>query len=451
MSNGLGLFGVPLDNVTMQQALDRIEGFISSGGMHQVATANLDYLVNATGDQEYRRILAMCDLVLADGMPLVWASRLFGVPLPERVAGSDLVPQLARLSSEKGYRIFLLGASPENAEAAAQRMEVLNPGVQIVGKLSPPIRPIDEFDNGPILEAIERARTDILLVAFGSPKQEKWIGRNRHLLKAHVAIGIGGSLEFLAKSIQRAPAWMQEYSLEWLYRMWQEPRRLAPRYYRDAVWVGRNLPRELIRNLAGRRRYSGLRLSISTIGAVQIIRVDGAMTGSELPKLGHILSEAVVSSGPVVLDMAGTGHIGADGLWTLAGLLRKATKQGCELWLTGLSPSLLRTLRGARFEGLINSAASALDAVRQISRGRLQINLELGENWATCRIVGDISPAVQATLEQICQSIRMTNQHFEFDASGVTDFDPSHLLTPVRPSGRVVYVDAPHIKAAGLA
>ena len=379
MSNGLGLSGVPLDNVSMQQALDRIEGFISTGGMHQVATANLDYLVNATEDLEYRRILCMCDLVLADGMPIVWASRLLGVPLRERVPGSDLVPELAKLSSEKGYRIFLLGASPEISEAAARHMEILYPGVRIVGRLSPPIRPIDEFDNGPILEAIERARPDILLVAFGSPKQEKWIGRNRHLLKAHVAIGIGGSLEFLAKFIKRAPLWMQEHSLEWLYRMWQEPRRLGPRYFRDAVWMVRHLPLELMRTFVGRRRQMGLRLSMSTIGTVRIIRVDGAMTGPELPKLGQILSAAVVSSGPVVLDLTETGHIGADGLWTLAGLLRKAAKQGYELWLTGLSPSLVRTLRRARFEGLINSAGSALDAVRQISRGRLQIQMELGE------------------------------------------------------------------------
>ena len=102
MSNGLGISGVPLDNVSMQQALDRIEDFIRAGGMHQVATANVDYLVHASTDLEYRRALCMCDLVLADGMPIVWASRLLGVPLAERVPGSDLVPRLVQLSSAKG-------------------------------------------------------------------------------------------------------------------------------------------------------------------------------------------------------------------------------------------------------------------------------------------------------------------------------------------------------------
>jgi N-acetylglucosaminyldiphosphoundecaprenol N-acetyl-beta-D-mannosaminyltransferase len=451
MNKGLAISGVPLDNVSMQQALDRIEEFIREGGMHQVATANVDYLVNATTDPEYRRSLCMCDLVVADGMPIVWASRLLGLPLPERVPGSDLVPQLVRLSSAKGYRLFLLGASPAVSDSAAHHMELLSPGVRIVGRLSPPIRPLDEFENGPILEAIERARPDILLVAFGSPKQEKWISRNREFLKAHVAIGIGGTLEFLSDAIPRAPGWMQEYSLEWLYRFWQEPRRLGPRYLRDAVWMANNLTAEICRNFISPRSSSGLRLSLDVIGAIHIVRVAGAMTGPELTQVGRVVSAACDSRGPVVVDLSETSHIGPDGCWTLAGLLRKATQQGCELWLSGLSPSLVRTLRAARFDGLINSAASALDAIRKVSRGRLQMNLELGENWAACRISGDIPPNARATLEEICHSVRMAHQHFEFDASGMKDFDPSRLLTPIRPSGRVVYVDSTKVKTAGVA
>ena len=451
MSSGLGISGVPFDSVSMQEALDRIETLIRSGGTHQVATVNVDFLVNAAKDPEYRRILCMCDLVLPDGMPIVWASHLLGAPLRERVTGADLVPRLARLSSARGYRIFLLGATPAVCDAAARHMEKLSPGVRIVGSLSPPIRPLEQFDNAPILEAIERARPNILLVAFGSPKQEKWIGRHRHLLKAQVAIGIGGSLEFLANAVPRAPVWMQEHSLEWLHRMWKEPRRLGPRYLRDAVWMSREFSVELMKNLAARRRHSALRLSTDAIGAVHIIRIAGAITGLALTKLGDILSAAVVSSGPVVLDLTETEHIGADGLWALAGLLRKATKRGCELWLTGLSPALTRTLRVARFEGLIRSAPSALDAVRQLSQGRLQINLELGENWATCRISGDIPENARAALEQICQSVRMTHQHFELDASGMADFDPGFLMVPARSNGRVVYVDAPQARTAGAA
>jgi N-acetylglucosaminyldiphosphoundecaprenol N-acetyl-beta-D-mannosaminyltransferase len=381
----------------MQEALDRIEDFIGSGGTHQVATANVDYLVNATRDLEYRRILCMCDLVLPDGMPIVWASHLFGAPLRERVTGADLVPQLARLSSEKGYTIFLLGATPAVSAAAASRLEALSPGVKIAGSFSPPIRPLEEFDNAPILEAIERAKPDILLVAFGSPKQEKWISRNCHLLKVPVTVGIGGSLEFLARSVKRAPAWMQNNSLEWLHRMWKEPRRLGPRYLSDAIWIARYLPLELLISLVGRPWYRGLRLSfrslrlsMDAIDTVPIVRVGGAMTGLALARLGRILSAAVASGGPVILDLSETSHIGADGLWTLARSLRRASERGCELWLTGLSPSLTRTLRVAHFEGLIRSAVSALDAVRQISLSRVRIKPEPEGSWAMSGIAGDI-------------------------------------------------------------
>lgn len=366
-SPGLGISGVPLDNLSMQGALNRIEEFIDSGGTHQVATANVDFLVNATRDLEYRRILCQCDLVLPDGMPVVWASHLLGAPLRERVTGADLVPRLARLSSEKGYRIFLLGATPTVCEVAARRMETLAPGVRVVGNLSPPIRPLDQFDNAPILEAIRRAKPDILLVAFGSPKQEKWISRNRNLLNVPVAIGIGGSLDFLASSVKRAPSWMQTSGLEWIHRIWMEPRRLGPRYLGDAVWLMRYLPVELLTSFSGRLRYQELRLSLDIVDAVRIVRVGGSMAGSALVGLGEVFSTAAASGGPVVLDLAETSHIGADGLWALAGLIRKACERNCELWLAGLSPPLRRTLRASHFEGVIRSAVSVLEAVRQIS------------------------------------------------------------------------------------
>ena len=158
MRNGLGLSGVPVDDVLMQDALTRIEEMIAEGGMHQVATANVDYLVHAMKDSEYRRTLCLCDMVVADGMPIVWASRLFGIPLKERVAGADLVPELVRLSGLKGYTIFLLGATAEVIEAAERQMKILSPNVRVVGRMSPPVKPLDQFDDEPILAAIEQAR-----------------------------------------------------------------------------------------------------------------------------------------------------------------------------------------------------------------------------------------------------------------------------------------------------
>ncbi len=366
MRNGLGLSGVPVDDVMMGEALDRVEKMIAEGGMHQVATANVDYLVHAKNDAEYRRILCMCDLVVADGMPIIWASRLFGVPLRERVAGADMVPELVRLSGEKGYGIFLLGATPEVIEAAERKMQAISPGVRVVGRMSPPVKPLDQFDNEPILAEIERTKPDILLVAFGSPKQEKWISRNRHRLNVPVCLGIGGTLDFMAGTVKRAPKWMQKVGMEWVFRMCVDPHRLVPRYWADALWMSRYLFVQIAVQQIFRQPKDVLTVSVDSIGSARVVGVSGPLAGPGLAALEQTLSSAVLSGKPVVLDLTGASHMGADGLWTLAGLLRRASVRGCEVWLAGMSLSLERQLRAAHFDNLFQSAPSLLDAVRLV-------------------------------------------------------------------------------------
>src|SRR5579862_8135391 len=270
MTNGLAILGVPVDNVSMEETVGKIEEFIRDGSFHQIATANVDYLVNAVNNPLYKEILCRCDLVVADGMPVVFASRLLGSPLTERVAGADLVPRLGHLSAQKRYGIFLLGAAPEVCRVAAARLEEM--GAQIVGRLSPPACPLDEFDNDEILAEIERANPDILLVAFGSPKQEMWIHQNRDRLKVPVCIGIGGSLDMLVGAVSRAPLWMQQASLEWVYRLCVEPRRLARRYLKDALGMVRYFSVQLAISAATRRSGSALQIGIESIGSVSILR-----------------------------------------------------------------------------------------------------------------------------------------------------------------------------------
>ena len=367
MARGLGLSGVPVDNVLMDEALARIEDMIREGGFHQVATANVDFLVHAKDDPEYRRTLCMCDLVVADGMPIVWASGLFGAPLSGRVAGSDMVPLLVNLSAEKGYTIFLLGATPEVIAAAERKMQIDSPGVRIVGRMSPPIRPLDQFDNEPILAEIERARPDILLVAFGSPKQEKWINRNRQRLNVPVCIGIGGTLDFMAGTVRRAPMWMQNSGLEWVFRMSVDPQRLIPRYFADAVWMFRYLFIQMAVQQSFRHRQQDLEITYDSVGPVNIIGVTGSITGAGLEKLDEALSSTLLSKRQLVLDLTATTHVGADGLWTLVGILRRSSQHDCQLWLVGLSHSLERQLRAAHFDGLFNIAATSTEAARHIS------------------------------------------------------------------------------------
>jgi len=448
---GVTLLGVPIDDVSMEETLERIDSFIAEGSFHQIATANIDYLVQATKDPEHRHTLCMCDLVVADGMPIVWISRLFGAPLKERVTGADLVPRLARLSSEKKYGIFLLGAQAKVSEGAALRLKSIYPGVRIVGRLSPPVLPIDEFDDDAIIREIEQANPHILLVAFGSPKQEKWINRNRHRLRVPVCIGVGGSLDFLAGAVPRAPRWMQQSGLEWLYRIWAEPRRLAGRYVIDAVWMMRYLTVQLAVSVAARRNGGALQIAVESLGSVNIIRVSGLMTGSRLVRLEQSAAVVTERGGALVLDLTAVSYLGADGLRMLAGLSRAAKNRSGEIWLSGLTPALIRTLRSAHLDGLFCSAPSALDAVRQVSGGRLQLNLELGEGWAVCRIGGRIPEGAHFTLDEICRRVLETNEHFEFDASGVPEFNPSGLLRPTLSRCRVVFVDSSRTTAAGAA
>jgi N-acetylglucosaminyldiphosphoundecaprenol N-acetyl-beta-D-mannosaminyltransferase len=181
---------------------------------------NPELLVAAQSDESFKEVLNQASLSLPDGIGLLWGSRVIGQPLRQRVAGVDTVERLAALSARKGYRLFFLGAASGVAQEAANRLGARYPGLQVVGTYAgSPAR--DEEQE--ILGRIGEARPDFLLVAYGAPKQEKWIHRNRRALGGVVAVGVGGSFDFLSGRAVRAPVWMQRMGLEWLHRLWREP------------------------------------------------------------------------------------------------------------------------------------------------------------------------------------------------------------------------------------
>lgn len=192
----------------------------------------MDFLVKANQDPALLAILQATDLITADGMPLVWASRLLGLPLKERVTGADMVPLLAQRAAEKGYSIFFYGAAPGIAQRAAQILAEKFPGLTVAGWYSPPfskdIQLTSEARN-----LILGSQPDILFVALGNPKQEKWIASFKEQLPVPVMIGVGGTLDFVTGTIRRAPLWMQRSGLEWFFRFLQEPKRLWKRYVID--------------------------------------------------------------------------------------------------------------------------------------------------------------------------------------------------------------------------
>lgn len=218
------ILGVRIDCLDMAGAVAEIERMIARRGRTAlVATVNPEFVMRARVDEQFRDALESASLSLADGAGVVWAMRRQGCPQFDRVAGSDLVPLLARSCAVHGWRPFLLGARPGVAEAAAARLVETNPGLQVAGTFAGSPHPEDDEEA---LRRVAATRPDLLLVAYGAPHQELWIARNRHRLDVPVAIGVGGTLDYLAGRVRRAPQWMRQARLEWLWRLARQPTRL---------------------------------------------------------------------------------------------------------------------------------------------------------------------------------------------------------------------------------
>ena len=227
-----------VDNVTMNEALDEIDRLITLNKNAYVVTPNVDHIVQLEQGGELCDIYADADLIITDGKPLIWISKLYGTPIKEKISGSDLFPLLCERAAAKGYKMFFLGAAEGVAAKAAANLMSRFPGLEVVGTYSPPVG----FENDPqevarIEQMIKDSAPHILIVGLGCPKQEKFIYRNRERLGVPLSLGLGASLDFEAGNIKRSPKWMSDHGLEWLYRMASEPKRLVKRYVVDAVEI----------------------------------------------------------------------------------------------------------------------------------------------------------------------------------------------------------------------
>lgn len=223
--------GVRFDPLTLDETIARVVAEADAGRGGWVITANLDHARRARVEPEYRAMLSEADLVVADGAPMIWASRLQKTPLPERVAGSSMVAPLAAAAAGRGLSIYFLGGTPGTAQAAADLLAQQSPGLVVAGTQCPPMGFEDDpAEMAKIRDGLAQARPALVYVALGSPKQERLIRELRGDFPAVWWLGIGISLSFLTGEVQRAPSWMQRCGLEWCHRLAQEPRRLAKRY-----------------------------------------------------------------------------------------------------------------------------------------------------------------------------------------------------------------------------
>jgi N-acetylglucosaminyldiphosphoundecaprenol N-acetyl-beta-D-mannosaminyltransferase len=239
------VWGVSFAPWTLARTHDEVERLIESARPRYFMTVNLHTAMLADEDPALRAALDGAAFALADGMPLVWASRLRPTRLPERVTGADLFPALCERAARRGYRVYFLGGPEGVGAAAAANLTARYPGLQIVGVESPPYRPTTPQEDAEQLDRIRAAKPHLLFVAFGQPKGELWVHKNSPLLDGTICVQVGAALDFAAGRIGRAPGWMQRTGLEWAYRLWKEPRRLSGRYARNAAFVARMLVADL--------------------------------------------------------------------------------------------------------------------------------------------------------------------------------------------------------------
>jgi N-acetylglucosaminyldiphosphoundecaprenol N-acetyl-beta-D-mannosaminyltransferase len=354
MRNPIIILGIPVDNLNLIETIDRIEQMIregrSHGKTHQVATVNVDFVVKSIFDPELRYLLQHADLTTADGMPLVWGAKWLGTPINERVAGADLVPALAERAAKKGFSIYFLGAAPGVAARAACLLEKSYPGLQVAGVLSPPYNSVLDMDPS-ILDEIQAAKPDILLVAFGNPKQEKWIGMYGYQLGVPVMIGIGGSLDFIAGQTRRAPAWMQRTGLEWLFRLWQEPRRLFKRYILDIYIFCIFFLRQWLE--MRRNKQSAIKLPVIELIFVQQVAVlsfQGQITVECLDLLEMYGQDALENTAHILVNMKKAEFIDTTVVGFLLELARQAHAAGGELSIASVPTTISKTLAVLKFD-----------------------------------------------------------------------------------------------------
>lgn len=223
---------IEVDNVNMEETIDEVKNLINTPGYHYVVTPNAAHIVMLEEDLEFKKVYDDADLILTDGMPLIWISKAYGTPIKQKVSGSDAFPLICNMAAENGYKIFILGAAEGVAAKAAEKLKVKYPNLQVAGTYSPIYGfEKDEKEIKKVIDIVNDAKPDILFVGVGAPKQEKFIHKYKNELKVPISLGIGAAIDFEAGNIKRAPKWMQKSGLEGFYRFFKEPRRLFKRVF----------------------------------------------------------------------------------------------------------------------------------------------------------------------------------------------------------------------------
>jgi len=243
------IWGVPFSQLTFGEAISEIERLIQDRIPRYFITANLHYTMLTSECGDMSALNEEAAFILADGMPIVWRSKLSSEPLPERIAGSDLIYALADLAARKRYRVFFLGGADGVAERASQVLKALYPELIVAGTYEPPFGELMLSEQAELAMRVSDARPDLLLVALGQPRGEQWIARWHQQMNVPISVQLGGTFNFVTGQIRRSPSWVAALGLEWAWRLYCEPRRLFGRYVRNAVFLSKVAIRDLLNYL----------------------------------------------------------------------------------------------------------------------------------------------------------------------------------------------------------
>lgn len=364
------LLGLPFHDLTLQQTLDFCQEAMRGQAGHYIVTANVDFTTQAYEDPDLKKIVFFADRVVCDGMPLVWLSHLVGKPLPERVAGSDMVPLLLDICGREGHAVYFFGSDINTLREASELCTQRYPGLRVAGVDSPPIGAVVEWDNDALCEKMRASGAKLLLVCLGCPKQERWIFAHHNETGIPLSIGVGASLDFITGKQKRAPKWMQKTGLEWLWRMSTDPSRLVARYRKNFTFLFQAAWQQIRAQRAAPPSPRPNPASPQCPGFREVLRLEwsGALTfdrpgGSPVP---------AATQHPVFLDASQVTRMDSVALGRLAAVARVCRATGQPLFIIAPSAAFVAATSAAQMQSLFEvvpheMAAFALLAERPAS------------------------------------------------------------------------------------
>ena len=338
---------------------------IRSAGNHTapyfISTVNLNYLVTSRADSEFKDALLLSDLCTADGMPIVWIPRLLGIPIKERIAGSDIIDALKTpRSSSSRLKVFVFGGPKGVADAACKNINAASNSMTCVGSFYPGYSTVDELCADPVIDRVNSSDADMLVACLGTKKGQVWLHRNHDRLQIPVRVHVGAAVKYEAGTIKRAPVFMQKCGLEWLWRIKEEPA-LWRRYWADGIWLLRLLLTQIVplfivtrwhRLLRGRKAQY-LRIALSEDDKSVTIGLSGAATAQHVEKATPYFRDALITEKPVVINFSDTHHIDARFIGLLLMLNKQLAKRQIQLTFARVPRHIERIFRLSGFAFLL--------------------------------------------------------------------------------------------------